>query len=146
MTRANKALAMLVVAALGLWGCAKGPANGAANAERIRALESKCAKLEEDYRAAASTRDTVRKKLTEVEEQRGKLRVEVEQLQPLVKEQEVLKQQLDVRTVERDAVQAQFEAFRKHLRDLVGQADAAVLSTPGQPSASAADGPVMPKS
>src|SRR5262249_8492724 len=74
MTRANKALAVLVVAALGLWGCAQGPANGAGSAERIKALEGKCAKLEDDYRAVASARDQLRKKLAEADEQRGRLK------------------------------------------------------------------------
>jgi chromosome segregation ATPase len=139
MTRANKALAVLVVAALGLWGCAQGPANGAGSAERIKALEGKCAKLEDDYRAVASARDQLRKKLAEADEQRGRLKADLEQLQPVVKEHEELRQQLTVRTTERDNLQAQFESFRKNLRNLLGQAEAA-LPTASQPQLSAADG------
>src|ERR1700687_2218733 len=58
MSRANKALVLLVVAALGLWGCAQGPAN---SAEKIKALEGKVVNLEEDYKAAASARDAIKK-------------------------------------------------------------------------------------
>ena len=63
MTRANKALAILMVAAFGLWGCAQGPAHGPAAAEKIKALEGKCSKLEDDYKSVAAARDQLRKKL-----------------------------------------------------------------------------------
>ena len=54
MSQAQKALSVLVVACLGLWGCARGAANGHASAERIRALENKIAKLEDDFRSVAA--------------------------------------------------------------------------------------------
>jgi TolA-binding protein len=145
MTRANKALALLLVAAFGLWGCAQGPANGSANAERIKALEGKCGKLEDDYRAVAAARDQVRKKLTEVENDRNKLRQESEQQKALLKDHEELKQQLTSRTTERDAVQNQFDAFRKGIRSLLGQADAAA-NAPAPPALSAAELPAPGKS
>ena len=80
MTRANKALAILMVAAFGLWGCAQGPAHGPAAAEKIKALEGKCSKLEDDYKSVAAARDQLRKKLADAEEQRAKLKQEVEKL------------------------------------------------------------------
>ena len=145
MTRANKALALFMVAALGLWGCAQGPANGPAG-EKIKALESKCSKLEDDYRAVAAARDQLRKKAAELEEQRGKLRQELDQLQNLLKDREELKQQLTLRTTERDALQGQFDQFRKGIRSLLGQAEAAVPSTPAQPVSAAVEAPVPGKS
>jgi predicted nucleic acid-binding Zn-ribbon protein len=114
MSRGNKALAVLFVAAVGLWGCAQGPSGG--NAERIKALEGKCSKLEDDYKAATAARDAAKKKLTALEEERDKMKLELDQ-------------QLATRTAERDSVQAQFEQFRKNLRTLLGQADAAAGTT-----------------
>ena len=70
MNRNGKALIVLLVAAIGLWGCSQGPGQSAIQAERIKALEIKCAKLEDDYKAAASARDQARRKITTLEEER----------------------------------------------------------------------------
>src|SRR5262249_49330974 len=119
MSRANRLLAVLVVSSLGLWGCAQGPANNAASqTERIRALETKNAKLEDDFRAALTVRDQLRKKLGQADQQ-------LEQLQNTVRERDELRQQLTARTGERDNLQNQFEQLRKGIRGLLGQAEAA---------------------
>lgn len=143
MSRANKALAVLVVASLGLWGCAQGPANAPGSAERIRALETKLAKLEDDFRAAATARDQLRKKLTSAEEARDQA---ANELQAAAKERDELRQQLGARTGERDALQAQFEQFRKGIRSLLGQADTAIGASVAQPVTSAAEVPAPGKS
>src|SRR5260370_21485967 len=62
MSRASKAFVVLMMGVMGLWGCAQGPANGP-TAERIKSLETKCAKLDEDYKAATEARDLLKKKL-----------------------------------------------------------------------------------
>src|SRR2546429_9935501 len=80
VSRANRMLAVLVVASLGLWGCAQGPANNG-HVERLRGLETKIAKLEDDFRAAVVVRDQLRKKLTQAEEQKAQLGRQLEQLQ-----------------------------------------------------------------
>ena len=82
----------------------------------------------------------------ELEEQRGKLRQELDQLQNLLKDHEELKQQLTLRTTERDALQGQFEQFRKGIRSLLGQAEAAVPSTPAQPVSAAVEAAAPGKS
>jgi chromosome segregation ATPase len=131
MTRANKALVVMVIAALGLWGCAQGPANSAsASQERIKALESKCSKLEDDYRAVASARDQLRKKLASAEEERGRTQQELNKRQGIIKERDELKQHLATRTTERDSAVAQFEHFRKSIKTLLGQAEASVTAAP----------------
>jgi chromosome segregation ATPase len=137
-------LVVLVVASMGLWGCAQGPANnGAAQAERIRALEVKSAKLEDDFRAAVAVREQLRKKLTQAEEQRAQLGQQVEQLQNAVRERDELRQQLSARTGERDNLQTQFEQLRKGIRSLLGQADGATTSGPAlQQPVTAADAEV----
>jgi outer membrane murein-binding lipoprotein Lpp len=120
MSRANKALVVLVVATLGLWGCAQGP--GAGSAEKIKNLEEKVSKLEDDYKAVTTARDLVKKKLAALEEEHARKQQELDQL-------------IAARTAERDSVQTQFEQFRKNLRTLLGQADAAAGTTPQPPAA-----------
>jgi uncharacterized coiled-coil DUF342 family protein len=123
MTSGNKVLALVVVASLGLWGCAKGPAPVSATPERIKALESRIAKLEEDFRTAAAARDQLRQQLAAVNQEKAQLQ----------KDRDDLQQQVNTRTTERDTVQAQFEQFRKGIRNLLGQADTAAAGAAGQP-------------
>ncbi|MBY0525490.1 MAG: hypothetical protein K2R98_18940 [Gemmataceae bacterium] len=128
MTSAKQILIALVVATLGIWGCAKNPGAGSASyTERIKVLEARNSKLEDDFRSAATTRDQVRKKLATAEEQQEKLRQELaQQLQSVSKDREELRQQLTLRTGERDALAVQYDVFRKSIRELLGQADAAL--------------------
>jgi chromosome segregation ATPase len=118
MSTRNRFLIVLVVASLALWGCAQGPANGVNSAERIRALENKLAKTESDYHTASGSRDQLRKKLTTLEDERVQL----------AKERDSLKSQLAVRTVERDHLQTQYDAFRKGIKNLLGQAELSAAS------------------
>src|SRR5262249_61771706 len=96
----------------------------------VRALESKCAKLEDDYRAVASARDQFRKKLALVEDERNELRKEVELFQTVVKERDELRTQLAARIGERDQLQSQFDQLRKGIRSLLGQAEAMTPVSP----------------
>jgi uncharacterized coiled-coil DUF342 family protein len=121
MTRGSKALIVLIVAALGAWGCARGPANQqSSQAERIKALETKCGKLEEDYRSAATARDQARKRLAAVEEERDLL----------VKDRDDLHKQVEQRTGERDLMQTRCDRLRKGLQSLIGQDDAMLHPAP----------------
>jgi septal ring factor EnvC (AmiA/AmiB activator) len=115
MSSHQKALAVLVVAAVGIWGCAQGPAGGA-SAEKVRTLEGKVNRLEEDFRTAANARDQFRKKLAETEAAVAEIRQQRDELQV----------QLKGRTTERDALAQQFDAFRKSLKDLIGQTESAL--------------------
>jgi chromosome segregation ATPase len=132
MTRANKTLAILLVAVLGLWGCAKDPSGGNAALERVKALEAKNAKLEDDYRALNAAREQLRQRVQTLEDQAA-------QLPRLTKQRDTLKQQLDTRTTERDAVQAQFDQFRTGIRNLLGQAEAAATRATQPPVTSSAE-------
>jgi hypothetical protein len=115
MKRVSDMVAVLFVALLGIWGCAQGP-SATAQAERIKSLEAKVTRLEADFRAAAASRDQLRQQLTLAEEHLQKLQV-------VVKERDELKIQLKLRTGERDQVAAQYETFRKSIKELVGQAE-----------------------
>jgi septal ring factor EnvC (AmiA/AmiB activator) len=145
MSSAYKALIVAFVGTLGLWGCAKSPANNG-SAERIKALEAKLLKLEDDFRAVASARDQLRQKLTNVDDQRAHLQAQVTELTQVVKERDELRKQFIARTGERDALQVQFDQFRKGLRDLLGQAESATSPAFHQPVTSAASLPTSNKS
>jgi len=146
MSRSNKALVLLAVAIMGIWGCTQGPTNGAASAERIKALEEKCAKLEEDVHTGASARDQLRKKLAAAEDERARLGQELDQQRSAAKERDEMRQQLVARTSERDAIQAQFEQFRKGIRSLLGQAEASNAAAGGQPVSASSEVPDPGKS
>ena len=125
MTRAGRTFTVMLVAALGVWGCARGPASHyAAQAERIRALENKCAKLEDDYRAVAGARDLARKRLSALEEQCDRLQKQVADHRAVVKERDGFRQQLEARTGERDLLQSRCDRMKKGLQSLLGQDDA----------------------
>lgn len=121
MSRGSKALTVVVVAALGLWGCAQGT-NGE-SAERVRQLENECKVLKEDYRSVAGARDRLRQQVADLEAERAQLQKAAEEKQALSKERDDLAQQVSARTTERDAVQGQLDQVRKGLRSLLGQAE-----------------------
>jgi TolA-binding protein len=139
MNSAKQALLALLVAMLGIWGCAKGPGPGVAASERVKALEVRNQKLEDDFRAVAALRDQLRKQIAGAEEQRQQLRQELDQqIEQVNKEREELRQQLSLRTGERDNLATQYEAFRKQIRELLGQADAGLKAPASHPVTAAA--------
>src|SRR5207237_5063962 len=113
---------LLVVGSMGIGRCAQRVENGD-SAEAISPLESMDARLEEDFKASVAARDQLRKKVASLDEERIQLSQQVEQLQLVVKERDNLKQQLAVRTSERDTVQNQFNSLCKGLKTLLGQAE-----------------------
>jgi Tfp pilus assembly protein PilN len=143
MKRILMVLAVFGVALSGVWGCARGPVPaGTAAVERIKALEEKNARLEEENRAAAASSVQFKRKLTETEEQQTRLQQDVETLQTAAKERDQLKQVVQQRTGERDALSAQFETFRKTIREALGTVEtstaAAQLPAPAPTPAPAA--------
>ncbi|MBN9121195.1 MAG: hypothetical protein J0I06_18925 [Planctomycetes bacterium] len=121
MPRHYKILGFLLVTIVGLYGCAKGP-GGAPPAEGGFSA-AKAQKLEEDYRAAVAARDQFRQKLVAVEEQQAQTQRDLEQARTAA---ESLRGEVKARTGERDALQVQYETFRKNLKELIGSADSAV--------------------
>jgi predicted nuclease with TOPRIM domain len=127
MTRYHKALGVFLVTLFGIWGCARGPATSGANAtnDRIKALEAKTAKLEEDLKNTLALKDQLRKKLSDTEDAQNQQQHEIDRLTTIAKERETM---IKTRTSERDIVQTQYESFRKNLKELIGSAEA-VLPT-----------------
>jgi chromosome segregation ATPase len=141
MIRNDKFVLLLVTACLGLWGCARVSATGTREAERIKFLEAKVAKLEEDFRTAAAARDLWKQKAAIVEKERGEL---AKQLPVVVQERDDLRAQLSSRTTERDSLQTQYDSFRKEIRTLLGHADAAAGRVQTQQPVTVAPTPPVP--
>lgn len=132
MPRSYKVFGFLLVALLGVYGCSKGPTSSAP--PDTSAATAKLQKLEEEYKAAAAARDQLRQKLASAEDQQTKAQAAQAQLQQQLeetkvaaeKEKDALKNEVKARTGERDAVNAQYESFRKNLKQLIGSADGAI--------------------
>ena len=124
MPRSIKILGFLLVTLVGAYGCAKGP-GATATADNNASATAKAQKL--DYRTALAARDQFRQKLVAAEEQHAKTQRELEQTRATAAaEKEALKGEVKARTGERDALNVQFEGFRKNLKELLGTADTAV--------------------
>ncbi|MCE9532593.1 MAG: hypothetical protein K8T89_15960 [Planctomycetes bacterium] len=151
MTRYHKALGIFLVSIFGLWGCARGPvttsASSTANNEKVKTLETRTAKLEEDLKYALATKETLRKKFDESEQTAALLQLEVDRLRSVEQERDTLQAQLRIRTTERDQMTVQYESFRKNIRELLGQAET-TLQQGKQPAIGVASseptGPVLP--
>jgi len=126
MTRAKLALIVLTLSLVGAWGCSSSQTPGPSSADRLKALEVKNAKLEDDFRAVAAARDQMRRKLAAAEEQQQQLQKHIDEMQTVTRERDELRTLLTQRTVERDNLVNQYDQFRKGLRELLGQADAAL--------------------
>jgi hypothetical protein len=149
MTCTKKALMVtMLTMMLGLWGCTQNGAPTSGNA-RLRELEAKSARLEDDYKTAATARDQARKKVALLEEQRALLTQQVEHLERIAKERDELKQLLVFRTTERDVAQNHLVQFSRDLQVLFskveqaayGQANPPVITAPPAASSPAASGP-----
>ena len=133
-------LAVLFLLSAGMYGCTQ---QKSAASTKLHDMETRYAKLEEDYRTISATNDANRKKLAQVEARTAELTKQVEELlvaarerDVLRKEREELRKQLTARTGERDAVQAQLVQFRQDLQSIVTRVDAAIsTATPAPVSA-----------
>lgn len=144
MTRGGKILSVMLVVLLGLWGCARGPVNQSAQAERIHTLETKCSKLEDDYRSVAAARDQARKQTAALESERERLLKELADKEVVLKERDNLRDQMTARTSERDTLQLRCDRMKKGLQTLLGQDDALLPSPSAPTSASRAAAPLLP--
>ena len=114
MSRSRQALGVVIVALFGLWGCSRAPSNDNPNtADKLRAVEQKLARLEDDFRAASSARDQLSKKLLAAEEARTALTKQVDRLHSDV----------NARTAERDQVTGQYKTLRDGIKDLLAKVE-----------------------
>ena len=143
MTRSHKVLGFLLVAILGIYGCARNP--GAA-AGGDKTIEAKVQRLEEDFRAAAAARDQFRQRLAQAEEKQADLQRQLDRTTAAATAERTAKEaaqaDLRARTTERDSLQVQYDGFRRTIRDLLGQADAA-MANPTGPAPAFVGGPAL---
>jgi len=142
MTRSHKVLGFLLVALVGLYGCAKGPdptpaATVTAEAKSNPVLDAKLRRAEDDLKAATAARDALREKLAAAEGRQARLQKQLDEASEaagaVAQEREALRAEVRARTSERDEVKAQYEAFRKSIREALGQAEAGT-AVPAAPS------------
>lgn len=121
-------VALFLLAAMGVWGC--GQQKTGAISAKINELESRYAKLEEDYHTLQASHTQHQKKLAQVEEQRGALENDKSelnrQLTSVKAEREVLKKQVSQRTQERDVAQTNLMQFSKDLQALASRVETAL--------------------
>jgi septal ring factor EnvC (AmiA/AmiB activator) len=122
-------LVVMMFSSLGLWGCTH-QKNGAYHA-KIREMENRYLKLEEDYKAIVQVGDQLRKKVGNLESQRTELTQQIDELKVIARERDEFRLQLTNRTSERDNLHNQLTQFRRDLTDLLGRVDSALV----QPSA-----------
>jgi chromosome segregation ATPase len=131
-------LVAFLLCTMGVWGCSQ-QKTGAISA-KINELESRHAKLEEDYRTLQSNHDQYRKKLSQMEAQRNALEQEKtelnNQLDKTTNERETLRKQVSQRTQERDVAQTNLTQFSKELQALAGRVESALNNNSPGPNAS----------
>ncbi len=120
MIRTYKVLLIAGLTIFGVWGCGK---SGIATTAEKDTNIAKVAKLEEEVKATSAARDTFRQKLAQAEEQ---LRAEVARSGAMQKERDGLSAQLKEKAQEHKELLAQYDSFRKNLRELIGQAEVAM--------------------
>lgn len=142
-------LAVFVISFVGIWGCAQQKNN--AQAHKIRELEARFVKLEEDYRSVVASADTYRKKLARLDLQRVEQSAQLveqsaqlEQLKSVVQERDDLKQKLTLRTTERDQVQTQLAQFSRELQSFASRVETATAQLTGSGNAAPVAAPVVP--
>jgi hypothetical protein len=86
----------------------------------LKAVESKLTRLEDDFRAAASARDQMAKKLLAAEEARTAL---LRQVEALTRDAKAKDELIQARTAERDQVTGQFKSLKDGLKELLAKAE-----------------------
>lgn len=134
MFRAKFLLPALVFVSAVALGCSQRPTASTGGSDR--ALEAKVAKLEKDLKAlrdeAGKVRAEAARQLADAAKQVADAAKQVaesgKERDELGKERNELTAKLAARTGERDGVQAQYDGFRKELKELVGKMDAAATA------------------
>lgn len=142
-----KILAVVLVVNLGVWGCSRQPVSRNGSADRARALETRCVKLENDFRTMLQDRDRARAEAARQESEAARLQKDLTERKNVARERDALlaqlrdaraqrdnlskalvernrelatlKDQVSQRTTERDQSQARLERVRKSLQTLL---------------------------
>lgn len=129
-------IVVVLIGSLGLWGCTQ-QKTGAISL-KIRDLEARYSKLEEDHRALEATHEQNRKRLAQSESQRLALDKQktdlAQQLQSATQERDELRKQVTQRTYERDTAQTSLQQFSKELQALANRVETAVHQPSANPN------------
>jgi hypothetical protein len=133
MSRFHKVMVIVVVTMVGVWGCSQGESKSAAgrHLDRIKALEAKCAALEQDCKSAACAREEAEQRVATLEQERVRWLKEAELHKVVARECDELKHAVAARTTERDAYQGQLLEVRKGIRTLLSRVESSLLSPEG---------------
>jgi predicted RNase H-like nuclease (RuvC/YqgF family) len=118
-------LLVVVITTIGVWGCSQSGTDARSAAAKIRHLEYRNTKLEEDYRASVAEVAALKKKLTAALKQVEDVSKHNEELQTTAREREELQQKLNLSVGERDALRIQLTTFSKELQALAGRVEQA---------------------
>lgn len=131
MTRIHKILLVTALTVVGVWGCAKAPP-AAVSTDKAKQLEARVSKLEAELKDAVTGRDAFRVRLADAEAKLAAAETRVTQLTTRAvgaeRERDDLRGRLQAKATERDQLQAQFDAFRKNIKDLLGRAEATAVT------------------
>lgn len=116
----RKLLLVVVVVSVGLWGCARKPAARSAP-ERIRQLESRCTRVEQEYRNVSSARDRLRKELELVKAENARLQKEVTDNTDAVRERDEMQQKVNAAMTQQDLLKTQLAKANRERDNMQNQ-------------------------
>lgn len=120
-------LVVTLFSTLGFWGIAQ-QKNGT-YASRLRDLEARYAKIEEEQHTFAQQREKSQRRIAALEGEKAELTQAIDELKAAAVERDDLRIQLTARTKERDGVAQDLKAFSRELQSLLGRVDAAVANS-----------------
>ena len=122
MPRFHQVIGIAVVTLVGVWGCSQAPSadSASATAEKLKSVEAKLARLEEDFRAAASARDQLSVKLHAAENARTALQADVAKLARDIKAKDDV---IQTRTAERDQALDHLKMLKDGLKEILARVE-----------------------
>ena len=129
---------MAVFFLAGVWGCARNPGLSTAQMERLKVLEAKCAKLEEDQLAVAEARDAARQRLATAESEISGLKNQVTVLQEVRKERDLLSTRVEKMKKGLEELMSTDTALAESARPATAREKTTKSPVPGVPAAGSA--------
>ena len=120
MLRSHLVSPMLILGLVGvLWGCAPAPQQAPV---ADKSVDARVTKLERELKTMQESSNALA----------AQIKLEQARVAEVEKEREDLRAQLKAKHAERELVQSQYDGFRKGVRELLAQADAAAAKPTGE--------------
>ena len=124
MFRSRNLLPILLISFVGIfWGCTP-----ATTPVADKSVDARVTKLERELKTLQDSSVALT----------AQIKVEQKRVRDVERERDDLKVQLRAKLTERDTVQAQYDGFRKSMKELMGQADAAAATLNFKPGSGVA--------